>query len=153
MVFFLYRDKVPYHWAWVTCAVAALALGTWTHTLEALMPLPLVYLLMAAAFGSGIRLHHFGRRQDISYGLYLYAWPIQQMLAQHALRNPWGLFLAALPLTALAATLSWHLIEKPCLRLKPKSGPQTQPVLPSNRKPQGGGETNAGEVEATISST
>ena len=150
MTFFLYRDWVPYRLAWVLCALAVLAVATWTHTLEVFMPLPLTYLLMAVAFSPGIRLHRFGQRRDISYGLYLYAWPIQQLLVQHGVRNPWVLFLTALPLTALAATLSWHLIEKPCLRLKPKSNPQLGAVRPEDQNPQDAREPASGKIGATV---
>lgn len=123
MACFLYRDKIAYNRAGVAAAVVVLGIGAATHAFGAVMALPVVYLLLAAAFSPTVRLHRFAQTQDISYGLYLYAWPIQQLLVQHfdGLHNPWSLFLTALPLTALAATLSWHLIEKPCLRFKPNS--------------------------------
>ncbi len=135
MVFFLYRDKIAYNRAGVAAAVVVLGIGAAAHTLAAVIALPVVYLLLAAAFSPAVRLHRFAQTQDISYGLYLYAWPIQQLLVQHfgALHNPWSLFLSALPLTALAAALSWHLIEKPCLRFKPGSGSAGRKKLPAHR--------------------
>ena len=59
---------------------------------------------------------------DLSYGVYLYGWPIQQAL--HALAP--GLSAAALlaPSLALAlgvAALSWLVVEKPALRLKARA--------------------------------
>jgi peptidoglycan/LPS O-acetylase OafA/YrhL len=57
---------------------------------------------------------------DISYGLYIYAFPLQQVLAAHGQLT----FLTALAATAPIALASWFLVEKPALRLKPKaSGP------------------------------
>lgn len=59
---------------------------------------------------------------DLSYGLYIYGWPVQAMVI-HAMGGKatwWQLFLAALPLAMLAAWLSWHLVEKHFLRLKPR---------------------------------
>ena len=56
---------------------------------------------------------------DWSYGLYIYAFPIQQLLLAF-----WpGLslnehFCVALLATSVPASLSWHFIEKPALRLK-----------------------------------
>ena len=63
-----------------------------------------------------------GRWGDVSYGLYIYAFPIQQLLvalgAQH-----WG-FSPALAATLAAsftlAALSWHCVEKPALSFKPQ---------------------------------
>lgn len=61
-----------------------------------------------------------GRKRDYSYGLYIYAWPVQELLTM--LNVPrWGLAvytcLSLLGGLALAA-LSWHLVERPALRLK-----------------------------------
>ncbi|WP_188610286.1 acyltransferase family protein [Chelatococcus reniformis] len=56
---------------------------------------------------------------DLSYGTYLFGWPLQQSL--HALLPAWsGLALLA-PATAatlLVAALSWYVVEKPALGLK-----------------------------------
>ena len=52
---------------------------------------------------------------DLSYGIYIYAFPIQQMLA---LRGELTL-ITSLALVIPVAALSWFLIEKPALRFKP----------------------------------
>ena len=61
---------------------------------------------------------HFG---DLSYGLYIYGWPVEQavmwLCGGHAAW--WQVFLMALPTAAALAFLSWHLVERPMLRLKP----------------------------------
>ncbi|MGY2046792.1 acyltransferase family protein [Methylobacterium sp. JK268] len=69
---------------------------------------------------------------DVSYGLYLYAWPVQQLLA----RSDPTLAPAALTAFALAASLglglaSWVLVERPFLRLKARraSGSHGAPGL------------------------
>ena len=51
----------------------------------------------------------------ISYGLYIYAFPLQQVLAAHGHLT----FLTALAATAPLALASWLLVEKPALQLKP----------------------------------
>ncbi|MDR3638009.1 MAG: acyltransferase [Isosphaeraceae bacterium] len=59
---------------------------------------------------------------SISYGLYLYQYPI--LMSSEALRKLLGvgpgpiLWSTEVLLTAAAAVVSWHLIEKPILRLK-----------------------------------
>jgi peptidoglycan/LPS O-acetylase OafA/YrhL len=70
------------------------------------------------------------RRGDFSYGLYLYAFPIQQTLV--ALGTPGGAlgnFALASVLAGACAALSWHLIERPALRMKPIGRPPV-PVAP-----------------------
>lgn len=64
-------------------------------------------------------LKRWGRYGDFSYGLYIYAFPVQQTLV--ALFPAWGRsehFAAAYATTLLCAVLSWRFIEAPALALK-----------------------------------
>ena len=54
---------------------------------------------------------------DLSYGVYIYAFPIQQMLASYGQLNVLTAVLAVLPFAAL----SWFLVERPAQRLKPQA--------------------------------
>jgi len=57
---------------------------------------------------------------DYSYGIYIYAFPIQQTITKLWPQMPLGLYLAITSSATLAlAALSWHWIERPALRLKP----------------------------------
>lgn len=53
---------------------------------------------------------------DLSYGVYIYAFPIQQLLAAQGWLNIVTAVLAVLPFAAL----SWFLVEKPVMRWKPE---------------------------------
>jgi peptidoglycan/LPS O-acetylase OafA/YrhL len=54
---------------------------------------------------------------DLSYGMYLYAFPVQQMLVYGLeLRSPLLLLQYSLPITVVLAWISWHVIERPALR-------------------------------------
>lgn len=58
---------------------------------------------------------------DYSYGVYLYAWPVQQLMVYHGLgpgKSPLLFFVMALPPVFLLAVISWYGIEKPCLKFK-----------------------------------
>lgn len=59
-------------------------------------------------------------RVDLSYGVYVYHWPIETLLvlAGATALTQVGYTLLALTLTALAAFASWHLVERPALSRK-----------------------------------
>lgn len=59
---------------------------------------------------------------DVSYGLYIYAAPVQQALAAAGALT----FVASLALTLPLAAASWFLVERPALRFKPR--PAARPV-------------------------
>ncbi|MGC4021484.1 MAG: acyltransferase [Cyclobacteriaceae bacterium] len=55
---------------------------------------------------------------DISYGVYIYAFPIQQTLVHFFKLDAQELMLIALPVSFLLGYLSWHFVEKRALQLK-----------------------------------
>lgn len=61
----------------------------------------------------------FNRLGDYSYGLYLYGFPMQQLVAWKCpALGPWAILATSLPLALGLGVLSWHLVEKPALELK-----------------------------------
>lgn len=75
---------------------------------------------------------------DLSYGLYITGWPVEQtvMRISGGRLAWWQLFLLALPVAGSLAFLSWHLVESRALRLKPgtrrrvQAMPAPHPALP-----------------------
>lgn len=64
-----------------------------------------------------LRLPH--KAGDISYGVYLYAFPLQQASIQFfGTDHPVASYVLSLALTLVCASASWWLIEKPMMRLK-----------------------------------
>ncbi len=53
-----------------------------------------------------------------SYGLYIYSYPLQQMLIQALVPSPGLLLLLSVPLSFVVGYASWHFVETPFLRLK-----------------------------------
>lgn len=63
--------------------------------------------------------HRVGARNDYSYGLYLYGWPVQQVLAYVGLQERLVPYVLLSTLGAgLLAWGSWHGVEKWAMRLK-----------------------------------
>jgi peptidoglycan/LPS O-acetylase OafA/YrhL len=82
-------------------------------------PFAVTYLLFWFAFHPWVRFHGWARYGDFSYGIYLYAFPIQQLLVMRIPRiQPMVLFFFAAPLAVLAGIASWHLVEKHFLNIK-----------------------------------
>ena len=86
-------------------------LDQWTIVL-AWLSLP----YMAIAFGrlSLPVLGRFGALGNPSYGMYLYAFPLQQLVVERLPHAP-APILACFALSMTAGYLSWHLIERPAL--------------------------------------
>lgn len=117
----LYRDK--WQMRRHTGVVLAALTGTLTYFAgQTLLGVLLLVAPIVVIFGeaSTAYLRRFGRFGDLSYGVYIYAFIVQQTLAWrfgHSL--PFIAYLALTTvITLVCAWLSWHLIEKPALSLK-----------------------------------
>lgn len=86
--------------------------------LAMLLALPYAAILIGSLSTPGLR--SAGRYGDISYGIYIYAFPIQQTVLWALGKDAiFGVAMAiAAALTVLCALLSWHLVERPALGLK-----------------------------------
>ena len=61
-------------------------------------------------------LARFANRTDLSYGIYLYGWPVEKLLIWYLPGlSPWVVCAAALTLTPLLAYASWTWVERPAL--------------------------------------
>lgn len=121
MLMYLYRSRLPLDGR---LALASLAL-----------PVPFLFtewFVEAAAFMGSYSVIAFGylaprgfrdlaARGDVSYGVYIYGWPLQQLL--WPIGQGWQLHwlvntALAAPLALALGRVSWLLVEKPALRLK-----------------------------------
>ncbi len=120
----LYRERIPRSPRLALLSALLLAL-CFRWGLNAMLPLCGTYLLLYAASSPVHPGRALTQRADLSYGIYLYAYPVQQLLIQFlgAHLHPFALFLIALPLVSALAFLSWKCVEQPFLRRKPKPLP------------------------------
>ena len=79
--------------------------------------------VLAVGLSSWPLLRAAGRFGDLSYGLYIYAFPVQQTMLwlTRGRLDPLASLLLAAGVTAVLAFLSWHLVEKWALGLKPRT--------------------------------
>jgi peptidoglycan/LPS O-acetylase OafA/YrhL len=113
------RETIPVSLAAASIAVLLVILNPAGLARGVLMLPLLAYLVLVAAYHPWLSWHAFNRVGDYSYGVYVYAFPIQQTLVERIPGiEPLPLFALALPATLAVAVLSWHCVEKPALGLK-----------------------------------
>jgi peptidoglycan/LPS O-acetylase OafA/YrhL len=113
-----WRDVIPARWSLVAVSVLIVAASSLLPDYRVIGGLPLAYAIIVS--GSLIHNKRLRLRTDLSYGTYIYASPIQQLLAVCGLSglNPLLFFVIATTATLPLAALSWVLIEKPAQSLK-----------------------------------
>ncbi len=101
-------------------AAAAILLFFGQSMLGLWFGLPLFVILVGRSSWPVVR--NAGRFGDFSYGIYLYAWPVQQIVVRLlGVHRPFVPMCAAtLAIVLMLAFASWHLIEKRALRMKPR---------------------------------
>ncbi len=120
MAFYVYREKIPRTTVGALMACGALvAANELPYGLLFVLPPAAAYLIFWFAFLPMPRLSRFAERGDVSYGIYLYSFPLLQIVAAlwSGPLQPLALFAVGWPLSIGCAWLSWHLLEKHCIRL------------------------------------
>ncbi|MFI8632476.1 acyltransferase family protein [Microbacterium sp. NPDC077663] len=115
-----YAHRIPVSWPLLGAAAAVTAASMVLPDYRAIGALPWAYLML----GLGAMLKHPRLRfeNDISYGVYIYGMPVQQVLASFglaALGVPLFSVLSIL-LTLPLAAASWFLLERHAMKLRPK---------------------------------
>jgi peptidoglycan/LPS O-acetylase OafA/YrhL len=121
--FYVWRDRIPHSRVLMLASLLMVAATMWGG-LRWTLPIFGVYALFYATFEPSTKLQNFAERAhgDLSYGLYLYAFPVQQLVVQYThWINPLPVFLLAFAITLVLAAASWHFVEAPCLRFKSKT--------------------------------
>lgn len=137
MVFHTYRDRIRF-----LPVVAFLLLGAWLAmhgTIVGRFLLPLM-----AAYGAMVLAHHWPQRLAVdpkwyfgSYGMYIWAFPIQQMIVAAGVGNEWLLMALALPASYLCGVASWLFVEAPTQRLRRFLRARPVPAPPAETPPAG----------------
>jgi peptidoglycan/LPS O-acetylase OafA/YrhL len=118
--FFALRGQIDFTWRKFLLAAAALFGCLFVPALASVGVATFgAYLIFATAvMGGKTWLAKVNNGTDISYGVYLYAWPIEKLLVQYFGTQPLILLgLETFMLSALCGWASWHLVEKRCLAL------------------------------------
>lgn len=124
---YFWRDRVP-HAGWILAALLAAAAAARGSALqEAAVAAVLAYGAIWAGYLRVPALLAFNRLGDYSYGIYIYAFPVQQLAAHFGVTTPVLNMALAAPAVLVLAALSWHLVEAPSLALKARRPVRPEP--------------------------
>lgn len=116
MAFYAWRGQIRVNWliGLVLLPLVYVAQGTFLQ--KEVFLLVLAYWILLVSFLPGGVVRRYNEIGDYSYGVYIYAFPMQQLIAYlFDQTGPVQNMLLSLPLTALLAVISWHYVEKPSL--------------------------------------
>jgi peptidoglycan/LPS O-acetylase OafA/YrhL len=118
--------KGPKQWLDLALAVLALVgfamLGPRGFERTAMLVFVVLLVHLARTVPVGARLTD--RLGDLSYGVYIFAFPVQQIGVQYGRVMGWSFpiyFAVSMVVTFVLAYVSWHAVEKKALRFKPTS--------------------------------
>lgn len=120
ILYYVYRDKIPLKgwiaWVCLACMVLSAAIGILPVTIFFFFP----YFFFYIGFGTKKKVSGFAKHGEISYGMYLCAWPVQQILSQYlssadGTMNPYVNFLLTVPAAIVLGYAVYRLVERPVM--------------------------------------
>jgi peptidoglycan/LPS O-acetylase OafA/YrhL len=141
VLLYVIRDRVPLSGRLAALCAVLLFVAGWKQHPMILPDMAAIvgpYLMLWLAYQRHVRVPRFGRFGDFSYGMYIYAFPIQQ-LAAHIFYpdvRAWKIFVLSYPIILALSILSWHLVERPALRLRRRLSRSVNPTAGATATPR-----------------
>jgi len=120
VLFYLFRERIKLSGIILLVMLVVFFLIKDSIISKVLFPAFLSYFISCFAYLIRGKLLSFNKIGDFSYGTYIYAFPIQQMLVFYISPGDWALFMYSSIITILISIISWHYVEFPALMLKNK---------------------------------
>jgi hypothetical protein len=112
---YVYKDKICIKpmGAMISLMALCISVGIGIFNIAVFIFAP--YLLLWLAFGTKHSFSGFGEKCEVSYGMYLCGWPIQQCLCQYFSdwMTPLYNFIIASILSVIAGIIIFYVVEKP----------------------------------------
>jgi peptidoglycan/LPS O-acetylase OafA/YrhL len=113
MIAYAYRTHLPRSWPVLFTLWGAAIGACWAnqHVADMLVAPSLAYTVFMVGFSDRLKAHNAAKYGDFSYGTYLYAFPIQQMLQATTHLTLPEFVATSMVLSLLAGVLSWNMVE------------------------------------------
>lgn len=118
--FFYFKNRIPLsHKAGILFIVLLLISTLNKSTFATCYTLVITYIVFYLAYLPKGRIRDFNKLGDYSYGIYIYAFPVQQSIA-YLIEDISiiGMIISSFIVTLTLAIVSWNIIEERCLRFK-----------------------------------
>lgn len=129
----VYSERIPLRHTYGVGASVVLIITLWFGGFHLIGIPAFIYATIWVATALPQWFHRIGSKNDYSYGIYLYGWPVQQVLAAAGLQHKLVIYVA---LSIIGATIlawgSWHGVEKWAMRLKDLSLRRTLEESPAS---------------------
>ena len=130
MMFYLFSDRIKLSWKYALVCLGVLIFSIFLSDFKAVFSLFGGYIIFYIAFQKKYIATWYDKIGDLSYGIYIMAFPIQQTLVECLGKPTYGYntlsmnsylnMLLTLVIVLPLSYLTWHFIEEPCLKLKNK---------------------------------
>ena len=124
MVFYIWRQHIPLSPILFITATVLSIVAWFTPLFLPVFAVCLSYVVFFLGYAKTPLLLHYNKLGDYSYGVYIYAFPIQQLVAQAGVTTPIVNMVISFPLTMICAMLSWHYVEAPAMQLRHRKTPK-----------------------------
>lgn len=124
MLFDTYRSKIRIRMPYVILCLGGLVVVSALNIFDYGVILFLPYILVYIVFGTKWKMGRFAEKHEISYGVYLCAWPIQQIVVMlfGGSMNPLTNFLISIPLAVATGFFLNIAVERPILNYCMRKG-------------------------------
>lgn len=115
MLAFLFREKVRlYLIPSIILLIGVIFIDHWLYKVLAFSYAAYVFGFHPRVYSPKLNFHF-----DLSYGVYVLSFPIQQILIYYKVtESPWILFMVTMSMVIPLSLVSWHFVENPALKLK-----------------------------------
>ena len=130
--FYVLKERIrlscPVFWLFIIAQLSSSIINK--DAFFVLYVLTIAYILFYVAYIPSGFIRKYNQVGDYSYGIYIYAFPVQQSVAALVPGvSVLGMLLISAPATFLLAALSWHLLERRALDLKKLYAGHTRRIL------------------------
>lgn len=119
-LFYLYRDKIPLKISYAVVSLFLLITASYFGYFVHAFAFFGTYLVLFLVFYKKVKIPFSNNLGNYSYGLFLFGFPIQQMIVHFfgGSMNPLVNLIIAFPISFLLAVISWHVVEERFLKYK-----------------------------------